>query len=106
MVLRVSDADRMTITGIGSVGISESSPDMKLELRESGVTISAAGNAISGSTMKGIHLANSNNDDTSLGIWATTGDAHWSVLVSKEMILQILGERILDSIPTKMVLTI
>jgi len=78
MGLRVSDAERMTITGIGSVGISESSPDMKLELRDSGVTISATGNAIKDSTMKGIHLANSNNDDTSLGIWATTGDAHWS----------------------------
>ena len=76
MVLRVSDAARMTITGIGSVGIGEENPINRLHVEDSGVSISSTGDAILNSTQKGIRLINSNNNDTSLGLWFTTGESH------------------------------
>ena len=78
MVLRVSDAARMTITGIGSVGIGYEDPNTRLYVRDNGASITSLGNAILNSTQKGIRLVNANNNDTSLGLWFTTGDSHHS----------------------------
>ena len=76
MELRVSDSARMTITGIGSVSVGHGDPNTRLYVRDNGASITSLGNAILNSTQKGIRLVNANNDDTSLGLWFTTGDSH------------------------------
>ena len=70
----ISD-EKLRIDSDGRLSINHNSPNTRLYVRESGVTISS-GNAILNSTQKGIRLVNSNNDDTSLGLWFTTGDSH------------------------------
>jgi hypothetical protein len=79
VVVENNGAERLRVENNGNVSINWGNPLTwpKVTIRDAGSTISS-GNAINGSSMKGIHLANSNNDDTSLGLWATTGDAHWS----------------------------
>tara|TARA_B100002019_G_scaffold40320_1_gene33753 strand:- start:161 stop:1414 length:1254 start_codon:yes stop_codon:yes gene_type:complete len=72
-----SRAEKLRITGIGSVGIGEAlDPINRLHVEDNGASITSAGNAILNSTQKGIRLLNANNDDTSLGLWFTTGDSH------------------------------
>ena len=67
--------EKFRITSDGNVSVNHDSPNTRLYVRESGASISN-GNAILNSTQKGIRLVNSNNDDTSLGLWFTTGDSH------------------------------
>ena len=76
MEFRVSDDSRMTITGIGSVSVGHGDPNTRLYVRDNGASITSLGNAILNSTQKGIRLVNANNNDTSLGLWFTTGDSH------------------------------
>jgi hypothetical protein len=61
----------------GNVGIGTTSPGEKLEVRVAGATISS-GNAVNGTSMKGIKITNSSNDNTSTGLWFGTSDSHWS----------------------------
>jgi len=68
--------ERLRIDSDGNLSVNHNSPNTRLYVRESGASISSAGNAILNSTQKGIRLVNSNNDDTSLGLWFTTGDSH------------------------------
>jgi hypothetical protein len=72
--VEISD-EKLRIDSDGNLSVNHNSPNTRLYVRESGATIST-GNAILNSTQKGIRLVNSNNDDTSLGLWFTTGDSH------------------------------
>jgi len=58
----------MTWARDGKVGIGATNPLTILNVRDSGADI-ASGNAVEGSTMKGIFLENSVNDSSSLGLW-------------------------------------
>ena len=51
-------------------------PFNRLHVDDNGASITSLGNAILNSTQKGIRLRNANNDDSSLGLWFTTGDSH------------------------------
>jgi hypothetical protein len=63
---------------LANFGVGLTSPTTRLHVREAGATITG-GNAINGTSMKGIMVDNSNNDDTSVGIWFSTGPgSHWS----------------------------
>jgi hypothetical protein len=71
-------SQRMVIDTNGNVGINITSPTSRLHVREAGATISS-GNAINGTSMRGIMVDNTNNDDTSVGLWFSTGPgSHWS----------------------------
>jgi len=62
----------------GNVGIGLTSPiDTKLVIKEVPATI-VGGNAIHGSTMKGIKLISTLNSDESNGIWFGTNGSHWA----------------------------
>jgi hypothetical protein len=50
---------------------------MKLHLSESGANISS-NEAVFGSSMKGIMIQNTNNDNSSNGIWFATNGVHWA----------------------------
>ncbi len=63
--------------GGGNVGIGTTSPLTKAQIHTAGATISN-GNAIRASTMKGLTISNSSNDETSVGLWFGTNTAHWS----------------------------
>jgi hypothetical protein len=67
--------EKFRITTAGNVSVNHDNPNTRLYVRDSGATVSN-GNAILNSTQKGIRLVNSNNNDTSLGLWFTTGDSH------------------------------
>ena len=58
----------MTWARDGKVGIGATNPLTILNVRDSGADI-ASGDAVEGSTMKGIFLENSVNDSSSLGLW-------------------------------------
>ena len=69
--------DVLTLTGIGgSMGLGFQNPFNRLHVDDNGASITSLGNAILNSTQKGIRLRNANNDDSSLGLWFTTGDSH------------------------------
>ena len=61
----------------GNVGIGYTSPDVKLVMEETPATI-VSGNAINGSTMKGIKIRTNLNGDESVGLWFGTNGSHWS----------------------------
>jgi hypothetical protein len=61
----------MTWARDGKVGIGATNPLTILNVRDSGADI-ASGDAVEGSTMKGIFLENSVNDSSSLGLWYST----------------------------------
>ena len=61
----------------GNIGINSTSPNVKLQVNATGGNISS-GNAINLSTMKGIKLTNTLNDDSSVGLWFGTNNVHWS----------------------------
>ena len=61
----------------GNVGIGYTAPDVKLVLEETPATI-VGGNAINGSTMKGIKIRTNLNGDESVGLWFGTNGSHWS----------------------------
>jgi len=62
----------------GNVGIGLASPiDSKLVIVETPATI-VGGNAINGSTMKGLKLRTNANGDESVGVWFGTNGSHWS----------------------------
>ena len=69
----------MFINGFtGNVGIGLDSPiDSKLVIVETPATI-VGGNAINGSTMKGLKLRTNLNSDESVGVWFGTNGSHWS----------------------------
>jgi hypothetical protein len=70
--------ERMRITSAGNVGIGLASPiDSKLVIVETPATI-VSGNAINGSTMKGLKLRTNANGDESVGVWFGTNGSHWS----------------------------
>ena len=68
---------KMMLRYDGNVGINTTSPSFKLNVIDVGANISS-GNAISTSTMKGIMVENSNNNNESIGIWFRTGSNHLS----------------------------
>jgi hypothetical protein len=68
---------KMTIDSSGNVGIGTSSIDTKLVIVETPATI-VSGNAISGSTMKGLKIRTNANGDESVGVWFGTNGSHWS----------------------------
>ena len=68
---------RMVIDSSGDVGIGTTGPDVKLALEETPATI-VSGNAINGSTMKGIKIRTNLNGDESVGLWFGTNGSHWS----------------------------
>jgi len=76
--IQTGGTDRVVITGIGSFSIGQENPFNRLHVEDNGASISATGDAILNSTQKGIRLRNPSNDDTSLGLWFTTGDSHHS----------------------------
>ena len=61
----------------GNIGINSTSPNVKLQVNATGGNISS-GNAINLSTMKGIKLTNTLNDNSSVGLWFGTNNVHWS----------------------------
>ena len=61
----------------GKVGIGVSGPDVKMDIVETPATI-VSGNAINGSTMKGLKIRTNLNSDESVGIWFGTNGSHWS----------------------------
>jgi len=69
---------RLFINNSGNVGIGGvSTPSTRLHIRDTGATITS-GNAVNGTSMKGLTIDNSNNDDTSVGVWFSTGPgSHW-----------------------------
>jgi hypothetical protein len=72
--------DGLIVKGAGSsinVGIGEDSPDSRLGILETPATI-VGGNAINGSTMKGIKLKTNLNGAESVGVWFGTNGNHWS----------------------------
>ena len=69
-------AERLRITGIGSIGIGHADPYNRLHVKDTGVNISATGDAILNSTQKGIRVENDTNNDSSLGLWFSTGSHH------------------------------
>ena len=70
--------ERFRITSTGSVGIGNSDPLTKLHIEETGADI-AGGNAVRASTMRGITINNTLNDNSSVGVWFGTGPgSHWS----------------------------
>ena len=74
-----SSATAMVVTQSGDVliGSGGSGPLTKAQIHTAGATISS-GNAIKSSTMKGLTISNSSNDETSVGVWFGTNEAHWS----------------------------
>jgi hypothetical protein len=78
MAFRTNAAERMRINSSGNVGIGLDSPiDSKLVIVETPATI-VGGNAINGSTMKGLKLRTNANGDESVGVWFGTNGSHWS----------------------------
>jgi hypothetical protein len=70
--------NRLVINSSGNVGIGLASPiDSKLVIVETPATI-VSGNAIHGSTMKGLKLRTNANGDESVGVWFGTNGSHWS----------------------------
>jgi hypothetical protein len=70
--------DLVTINSTGTIGVGTTAPSTKLHINDLGAVI-IGGNAIYGSTMKGITLSNSANGDESVGLWFGTGPtSHWS----------------------------
>jgi hypothetical protein len=70
--------DYLVVDTSGNVGIGLASPiDSKLVIKEVPATI-VGGNAIHGSTMKGIKLISTLNGDQSNGIWFGTNGSHWA----------------------------
>ena len=69
--------EAMRINNRGNVGIGYTSPDVKLVMEETPATI-VSGNAINGSTMKGIKIRTNLNGDESVGLWFGTNGSHWS----------------------------
>jgi hypothetical protein len=70
-------SERMRIDSSGNVGIGASNPDTRLHLDEVPATI-VGGNAINGSTMKGIKIETTLNGNESVGLWFGTNGSHWS----------------------------
>jgi len=77
IVLAAGTTERMRIDSSGNVGIGVSSPNTKLHLDEVPATI-VGGNAINGSTMKGIKIETTANGNESVGLWFGTNGVHWS----------------------------
>ena len=77
--ITVADATKLPVTGGTrvSIGTTAVDTDMPVYAQIDGAVISG-GNAISGSTMKGIRLQNGLNGDESVGLWFNTGGSHWS----------------------------
>jgi hypothetical protein len=67
----------MAMTETGNVGIGYTAPDVKLVLEETPATIES-GNAVNGSSMKGIKIRTNLNGDESVGLWFGTNGSHWS----------------------------
>jgi hypothetical protein len=67
----------MTFLQGGNVGIGTTNPSNRVHITTSGLDI-VDSNAINGSTMAGIRLHNTLNDNSSLGIWFGTNDVHWA----------------------------
>ena len=67
----------MTLLDTGNLGIGTTSPDVKLAMEETPATI-VNGNAINGSTMKGLKIRTNLNGDESVGLWFGTNGNHWS----------------------------
>jgi len=73
----INGSEAMRIDNSSNVGIGTTSPGVKLHVNTAGSDI-VGGNAINGSTMKGIKLNNSENDNSSVGLWFGTDGNHWS----------------------------
>ena len=70
--------EALNVNHSGNVGIGLDSPiDSKLVIVETPATI-VGGNAINGSTMKGLKLRTNLNSDESVGVWFGTNGSHWS----------------------------
>jgi hypothetical protein len=70
-------SERVRINSSGNVGIGNTNPTFKLHTSLVGADI-VSGNAISTSTMRGIRIDNTNNNNESVGVWFNTGGSHWS----------------------------
>jgi hypothetical protein len=72
------NTERMRITSAGFVGINgDPLSNARLSVTDAGAII-VSGNAVAGSTAKGIYVENSNNGDESIGVWFRTGGNHLS----------------------------
>ena len=61
----------------GNLSIGNTNSNTIVTINEGGSVISG-GNAINGSTMKGLTLRDTNNTNSSLGLWFGTNGSHWS----------------------------
>jgi hypothetical protein len=75
--IAMSATERMRIDASGNVGIGTSTINSKLVIVETPATI-VSGNAINGSTMKGLKILTNANGDESVGVWFGTNGSHWS----------------------------
>lgn len=72
------DTIGLYLSTAGNLAIGITSPDSKLHIRENGADI-VGGNAVKSNTMKGITIDNTNNDNSSVGVWFSTGPgSHWA----------------------------
>jgi hypothetical protein len=76
-IFRTNGSEKMRISSGGYVGIGTSGPLDALHVHAAGFDI-VGGNAINGQTMAGIKVTNSQNTDSSVGIWFGTTTSHWS----------------------------
>jgi len=67
----------MSTNFASDVGVGTTIPLTKGQIHATGADI-ASGNAIKSSTMKGLSITNSLNDDSSVGVWFGTSSTHWA----------------------------
>jgi hypothetical protein len=67
----------MDLDSSGNVAIGTSAAANRLTVSAAGLDITG-GNAINGTSMQGIRLQNTLNDNSSLGLWFGTNNVHWA----------------------------
>jgi hypothetical protein len=70
-------SERMRLDTSGNLGLGTSTAANRLTVSAAGLDITS-GIAINGTSMQGIRLQNTLNDNSSLGLWFGTNNVHWA----------------------------